>query len=213
MSTFVESYLDLGVDYGAVGGPEHSTTVQTTDNGSEYRIQNWSQPRHRYDIGERTVTQAQLDAIKDLFWLVRGRALGFRFRDWSDYRIAPADQYTRGALGVGDGVTTTFACRKKYGTSSYRAIVKLSLTTAPIFYVNGVVETHVTYSTTTGVVTFQPGHVPGVGALIGWSGEFDVPVRFDAPQIRARFEALDSQSHTTLFHLFSLPLIEVNPTL
>ncbi len=42
-----------------------------------------------------------------------------------------------------------------------------------------------------------------------WSGEFDVPVRFDADQLRTRFEALDKGSGEALHYLFSLPVVEL----
>lgn len=42
-----------------------------------------------------------------------------------------------------------------------------------------------------------------------WSGEFDLPVRFDSDQLRTRFEALDKASSEALHYLFSLPLVEL----
>ncbi len=48
--------------------------------------------------------------------------------------------------------------------------------------------------TTTGIVTFQPGHVPDDGAAVEAGFEFDVPVRFDTDQLSinlSTFEAGD----------------------
>ncbi|MCI0355277.1 MAG: DUF2460 domain-containing protein, partial [Acidobacteria bacterium] len=42
-----------------------------------------------------------------------------------------------------------------------------------------------------------------------WSGEFDVPVRFDADQLRIRFEALRTSDAEALHYLFSLPVAEL----
>jgi uncharacterized protein (TIGR02217 family) len=40
-----------------------------------------------------------------------------------------------------------------------------------------------TVSATTGVVQFQPGHVPGAGDVVTAGFVFDVPVRFDTDRL------------------------------
>jgi len=52
--------------------------------------------------------------------------------------------------------------------------------------VAGVVQTPATAYTvdhTTGLVTFQPGHIPAVAQPISAGFEFDVPVRFDTDRL------------------------------
>ena len=44
---------------------------------------------------------------------------------------------------------------------------------------------------------------------IRWSGEFDVPVRFDTDQFKAQFDAYDDGSTDAAFFLSSLPVVEV----
>jgi uncharacterized protein (TIGR02217 family) len=42
---------------------------------------------------------------------------------------------------------------------------------------------HFSVDTTTGLVTFAPGHVPATGASVTAGFEFDVPVRFDTDRL------------------------------
>lgn len=66
---------------------------------------------------------------------------------------------------------------------------------------------------TTGYGTYTSGGTAAKYAqsadALTWSGEFDVPVRFDADQLRTRFEALDKASAEALHFLFSLPVVEL----
>jgi uncharacterized protein (TIGR02217 family) len=42
--------------------------------------------------------------------------------------------------------------------------------------------------TTTGLVTFQPGHVPLAAAVVTAGFEFDVPVRFDTDKLEINLQ-------------------------
>lgn len=87
MDAFVEEVLDVGYDYGAVGGPEFSTSVVVTGAGREARNANWEQERGRWDLGARNVNEARKNMLLSFFRARRGRAVGFRFRDWLDFRV------------------------------------------------------------------------------------------------------------------------------
>lgn len=50
---------------------------------------------------------------------------------------------------------------------------------------------------------------PQSSESIVWSGEFDVPVRFDTDQFKAQFDAYDDASTDASFFLSSLPVVEV----
>lgn len=66
---------------------------------------------------------------------------------------------------------------------------------------------------TTGYGTYTSGGTAAKYAqpadALTWSGEFDLPVRFDSDQLRTRFEALDKATSEALHYLFSLPVVEL----
>jgi uncharacterized protein (TIGR02217 family) len=108
--SFAEVRLDLGIDYGCVGGPQFSTTVIVDGSGAEQRNINWSQPLGRWQIGNRTgdrcLDKSELDALLAFHTARQGSLEGFRFKDWTDYRGVAQ------LLGVGNGIQTQFKLRK-----------------------------------------------------------------------------------------------------
>ncbi|MBA1147420.1 DUF2460 domain-containing protein [Ectothiorhodospiraceae bacterium WFHF3C12] len=86
MTPFVEERLDMGYDRGAVGGPEFSTDIVEFGSGHEDRNANWDDARGRWELGEREIDRKDLDYLQAFFRARRGRAVGFRYRDWNDYR-------------------------------------------------------------------------------------------------------------------------------
>src|SRR5690606_6994239 len=103
----------------------------------------------------------------------RGRNHTFLHKDWGDYR-AEDEQF-----GIGDGTTTTFQLKKVStlaGTSAtYERIITKPKSGVTI-YVDGI-ETGASVSTTDGTVQFAS--APDNGAILTWTGEFYVHVRFD----------------------------------
>src|SRR5690606_20868218 len=104
-----------GIAYGSTGGPRFATTVIETASGHEQRNSQWAESRAEYDVGSGLRGDADLAALIAFFRARRGRAYGFRFKDWTDYRsgagiVTAFDQ----ALGVGDGATLAFQLQKTY---------------------------------------------------------------------------------------------------
>jgi uncharacterized protein (TIGR02217 family) len=98
--SFIESpRFPEGISYGAIGGPEYSTDVVEIKSGSEQRNANWSASRSSYDVSHGVKTQAELDTLIAFFRACKGRAHGFRFKDFTDYRATHAN----GVLGTGIG--------------------------------------------------------------------------------------------------------------
>jgi uncharacterized protein (TIGR02217 family) len=205
--SFLEQRLPDDQSYGASGGPSFSTDIVATASGHEHRNANWSQARGAYDIGY-TRNQTQLDALIAFFRACHGRAYGFRYKDHTDYRVLLAD----GRIGsaVGDGTPGPHQLRKRYTSGSSttdRDIRKPA--GAPAIYRGGVLQTittHYTLNTTTGMVTWV-GSAPTPGESLTWSGEFDVPVRFDADEIRATM--LESGAANRMYTVASLGLVEI----
>lgn len=200
---------DIG--YGSRGGPGYSTTIEINSAGIESRNQNWSYPRHEWDVAYGINTQAKLENLISFFHVAAGRANTFLFKDWLDYKstalmsstVGPTDQ----TLGTGDGSDATWQLLKTYSQSGYtrtRYIYKPVAGTVRVA-VAGVekeLTTHFTVSTTTGIVTFTGGNIPTVGQAITAGFEFYVPVRFDTDVISVSLEEYNTARA-------SVPLVEI----
>lgn len=197
MAAFVEIRLPESIGLGASGGPEFSTDVTETFGGYERRNVNWPHPRRRYDVGYAVRTKSDFAAVSAFFHARKGKAYGFRFKDWSDFAA------TGQAIGTGDGVRTEFQLVKNYVSSvTYsRAITKPVAGTVSV-YVNGTPQlSGWSVDTTTGVVTFTA--PPANGAAITADFEFDVPVRFDTDALSVVMATAD------LCEAPSIPLVEI----
>lgn len=104
--SFHEVRLDDGlVIYDTDGGPAYQTDVARTFGGAESRNQNWSESLFQADIGSRVCTRGELETIKVFFRARKGKAIGFRVKDWGDFEVSVLE----GRLGlsaVGTGMPT-----------------------------------------------------------------------------------------------------------
>ncbi len=94
--TFHEIQFPPDIAYGATGGPEYATTVVAMASGFEQRNANWSAARLKWNVASGLKHQAQLNTLIAFFRARKGRAYGFRFKDWTDYRASAQ------TLGAGD---------------------------------------------------------------------------------------------------------------
>ncbi len=196
--SFVETRFPTDISYGSSGGPEYATDIVTTLSGHEKRNVNWLASRARYNVAHGVKTQTQLDALIAFFRARKGRAYGFRFKDWADYR--GVNEW----LGEGDGATNQFQIVKQYsdgGVSELRQIKKPVADSVQL-YVDGVaLSGGVSVDTATGMVTLDA--APSSGVIITADFEFDVPVRFDTDQLSVR---LDNYG---VYSWLDIPLIEI----
>ena len=196
--SFVETQFPSDISYGSSGGPEYSTDVVITQGGHEQRNINWAQARARYNVAHGVKSKAQLESLIAFFRARKGRAIGFRFKDWTDYKVTGQN------IGTGDGARTQFQLIRTYsngGTEEYRVVSK-PVTGSVSVYKNGVLQTSgVTINHTTGLVVFTV--APENGVVVTANFEFDVPVRFDTDKLSATLDAYGVQSW------LDIPLIEV----
>ena len=219
MTDFVEERFPIDIAYGVTGGAGFSTEISETFGGHEQRNINWSQSRGVWNVGHAVKSLTQMDALIAFFYSMRGRAIGFRFRDWLDFRGVGQN------LGTGDGSTATFQIRKQYTTgsvthnriinkivsdsdvTSIASSVQASYTPYPLtVYVDAVEKTETTHYTVdrdTGIITFTGGNIPAIGEVVTADYEFDIPVRFDIDQMQ--FSALDFNLRSWL----NIPVIEI----
>lgn len=158
--SFYEVQFPVGISYGAAGGPLYDTEVVTFVSGFEQRNINWSVARLKYDVSHNIKNQTALDQLIIFFRAMRGKAHGFRFKDWADYQVTLAN----GVLdsGVGSGLPT-YQMGKNYTQSGanteLRAVKKPvtgtgALTRSAVAVTLGASPGNAAIDTTTGVVTF-----------------------------------------------------------
>ena len=187
---FIETRFPTDIAFGSSGGPEYSTDVVITQSGYEQRNANWSEARARYNVAHGVKTQTQLDALIAFFRARKGRADGFRFKDWADY------QATAQSIGTGDDSTTIFQMKKDYtsGIVTETRIITKPVAGSVAVYIDEVLQDSGDYTadTTNGQIIFNS--APAMGEIITADFEFDVPVRFDTDRLSSNLDTYGSHS-------------------
>lgn len=194
LPTFIDTRLDEDIEQGAQGGPSFLTTVMELAGGKEKRNIEWSLPRQEWDISYGIQSPQDLQQVKSMFYLTFGRAIGFRFKDWSDYQIGDPVNYVPAnaqLIAVADGTVGPFQIVKAYTVSPYTFNRKVTRPVAGTLSVyDGLTlkteTTDYTVNYDTGQITFVSGHQPANTHNINVSCEFDVPVRFDSDYFKKK---------------------------
>jgi uncharacterized protein (TIGR02217 family) len=190
------------ISYGSKGGPSFSTSVFTATSGYEQRNSNWSTQRCTYNVvyGIRTIDQ--MARVFEFFYAMRGKALAFRFKDWTDYRLKDEK------IGVGNGAILIYQITKTYtvGLNNYvRELKKIVPNVdAPITVkINGTTLAAAGYTIDidTGKITFVV--APPAASIITITCEFDVPVRFDIDSLPVTLEEFEIET------MSDIPLVEI----
>lgn len=221
--------LPPDIERGVTGGPRFSTSVLELDSGYEQRNANWADSKGLWNAGyglmskftDDTLSQADLDAVLSFFYVVRGRAFSFRYKDWSDYEIAAENGITAGIdpqfLAYGDGATTAFQVFKRYtfgGFTHDRIITKLVSGSVSLF-LEGVPLTEgadFTVAEDTGIVTLAVapastgGSGPGGEKVLTIRAQFDVHARLDIDDLTLNMEIFAAGSAP------NIPLVELLDT-
>jgi uncharacterized protein (TIGR02217 family) len=207
----IPSYrLPVGIERGSQFGPTFKNVIQEAISGNEQRYAQWTKCRGVGDLSYGLLTSdnplGDFAAILAVWRAHFGSLYPFRFKDWSDY------QATNELFGTGDGSTVAFQLVKTYdpsqvllgspGTRFYVRSITL-VSGAPQIYVDGVLKTVTTDYTisSSGIVTFTS--APAAGKQVTWTGQFDVPVRFDTDQLPVIMNESDLTS------IRSIPIKEV----
>lgn len=196
--SFVEIQFPADISYGSSGGPTFSTDVIEAFSGFEQRNINWSAARARYNVAHGVKTQSQLDELIAFFRARQGKAIGFRFKDWTDYQAVAQN------IGTGNGSQTIFQLTKKYTSSvTVTRVIKKPVNNATLkVYLNAILQSSgFTVNYATGEITFTT--APGSGVAVTADFEFDVPVRFDTDQLDAAIDDFGTRSWS------DIPLVEV----
>jgi len=209
---FTEQVLELGVNYGAVGGLSYKTTILKDGAENEQRNCEWWIPLGRWQIGTKTLLESQTKEIeevqylRDFFGLRKGKKQGFRFKDWSDY------QAVNQLVGISDGSRTQYQLYKNYIKDGYqfkRPITKPIAETVEIFLDGVSSPLGWTLDDTTGVITFTA--IPANEITISASFEFHVPVWFETDKISFQQEGIqvtDDGKREAIYKLGSVSVAE-----
>lgn len=189
MTMFHEVRFPPDISYGAVGGPIFSTGVVTSMSGGEQRAQNWAMSRLKYDVSHGVKTKEQLDKLIAFFRARKGKAYGFRFKDWADYQ---ADNQPCARVSVNPW---RYQLQKQYvddsGYTDLRTIKKPVAGTVKLYLDDSWIDAGYSVDYATGIVTFAAD--PGEAAVTA-SFEFDTPMRFDSDEMPISMENYDVYS-------------------
>ncbi len=211
--SFAETRLELGYDYGAVGGMGYQTEITEMRDDREQRNATRYLPVGRWQLGDRLIAESEADLIAEVSYLKQfhldrlGSFQGFRFKDWSDFAGVNQD------IATGNGVKTQFQLRKAYKVGNvitYRPIQKPVVGTVDVL-VNGV---NVATTPNHGWVV---NHYTGVlsnptplanGAKLTANFQFDVPVWFESDEIGFRLQAYQPENKDIIYRLESIFVAE-----
>jgi len=190
--SFIEIQFPTDISYGATGGPIFLTDIVTTVSGHEQRNSKWSQARARYNVASGVRTEAQWHALIAFFRARRGKAVGFRFKDWSDYQAI-----NQPLQSLGDD---EYQMVKRYVSG---AVVAERIITKPVagtvkLYRNSLLQVSGwSVDTATGTIT------TALTGTLTVDFDFDVPVRFDTDELALSMDSFNAGSWN------NIPLIEV----
>jgi uncharacterized protein (TIGR02217 family) len=213
---FIEQQINPGrIILDTSGGQSHNTSIITVASGREQRNANLAQSRGKWDLGERSLLKDEKDEIENHFNTCRGKLHGFRFKDWSNYEGTTADTYMK--LKMGTMLDLAGQMCKQYSIDGqfYRKEIKKPVFGTVKVYKNGVEVPATQYSVdyTTGMISFGPAlNNPNykLGDEFTWSGEYDLPVRYDTDEIKIKFEGINPYDHNEqMFYLYALPIVEL----
>ncbi|MFY9589537.1 DUF2460 domain-containing protein [Rickettsia endosymbiont of Halotydeus destructor] len=199
ITAFAEVQFPPEISYGSKGGPQFSTDIVTTFSGHEQRNINWQEARARYDISSGIKTEKQWQQLIAFFRSRRGRAIGFRYKDFADYRAAHQ------IIGNGNGQQKEFQLVKQYisGDYNYTRIINKPVNNnfCKIYIDSMPIDQGFSIDFTTGIVTFNL--APRNGEEITADFEFDVPVRFDTDHLDLSLDSFAIGSWG------NIPLVEI----
>lgn len=185
------------------GGPEYYTRLVRTVVGKEFRDEIRAQAMHKYDVAHAAKKPSAWKPLRAFFHIAGGRANAFRFKDWTDYRGQDGGQGLFASLGYSATAGAAYQMYKRYTAGSStrdRRIQKPRPNKITVEGDSGFVLGGIDY--TTGIVYASSG-VP-----LTWTGDFDVPCRFDIDEMRGSVAGKKGNGDL-IMEWGSIPIIEV----
>lgn len=171
---FNETRLLDRVAYGSEFGRGFRTRIVNLRSGVERRNADWAAPIGRYRVLYQRLDANDHALVAQAHMASMGSLIPFRFKDWSDFEASQE------LIGTGTGSLQTLQLTKTYnfGPISLARIIKKPVAETVVVYADGL-PIVAAVNTVTGEVIIDA----AAGAVITWSGEFDVPVRFGSDRL------------------------------
>lgn len=198
--SYLRAYIEKCPGFGWQGGPSFKTRIVSMANGRERRNAEQAYARHAYSAPFRNIRPADYANIKQMHLVCRGMLHAFKFKDLLDYQASSE------VFGAGTGAQTVFQLRKIStidGVSYTRNVYAIR---SAAVTVNGVASTP-TIDMDRGTVTFAA--APAAAAVLRWTGEFDIWVRFNQDDLP--FSIDNKSPKNGVLVNGSVDLIEVPP--
>lgn len=205
------------VSFHVTGGPGFATTIVTIESGAEYRNAAWSLPLATYEAIHAVRDEEETEAIRAFFLIAMGRYNGFRYKDWSDFKVKEGQGilvyltsttfqlYKRYSLGPSYAGTSTTSLAIATGAKTFTTQaglsfafgmrVRASSAANSANYMEGLVAS---YSSTTLVITVDT--IGGSGTLADWNlaaGVFDRKILKPVDPITVNGGTVASIDYTT----------------
>jgi uncharacterized protein (TIGR02217 family) len=160
MAFLEEPRFPTDINYGVAGGPKYKTNIIEKNSGWENANAVWPQGRHEYELVYAVKEQITIESLLAFFHATKGRSLGFRFKDWADYKscgVESSPNYLdQQVSGIPNGVTRIFQLAKNYikGSVSTVRLITKPVIGSVFLGVGGFETTGAVLNSTTGLVTF-----------------------------------------------------------
>jgi uncharacterized protein (TIGR02217 family) len=179
MAGFVEERLLDCVAYGTQGGPTWKTRKNALRSGIVRRNPLRSRPLYRYTLVYRNLMPEHFVEVRDAFNACMGGVFGFRIKDWADFE---ATNEVLPVLGTGALQSQQLVKTYSFGGNSVARNIRKPVAGTVVVTANNV-PISATIDTTTGIAQYTATN----GAVVRWSGEFDVPVMFSDDEMPFAF--------------------------
>jgi uncharacterized protein (TIGR02217 family) len=162
---FAEIRIPLGYAYGTAGGPADSVVVTATAMHRESRYVNAPDDPCVYTVGDRVISQAEMQTLLAFYRARRGRAQGFRFWDHCDYQANAEPLYPTGAPAIQLTCTYEPAGPNPYVRNIFKPCTGATLTRNGNPVVAGGAPGNASIDTTTGLATFVADASEGISTI------------------------------------------------
>lgn len=181
----------IGQAYPSKYAPSWRTRIQEALSGHDYRLQQWTYPRYKFEIpvsyvGSNITASAGFSQNTDWQTLVGfynslgGAARPFHWNYPYDNAVLDTARQT---IGVGDASNKDFYFSRTLG--GFAEPVSDAITTGLKVYVNSVLKatpadfTYIAEAVFGFIVGVHFGTAPGIGLNVDWSGTYNWACRFD----------------------------------
>jgi uncharacterized protein (TIGR02217 family) len=171
---FIEQRLLDCVSYGTQGGPTWSTRRISLRSGIVRRNAQRSRPLYQFAVLYQNLNAEDHASVIEAFNTCRAGVFAFRLKDWADFTAD--DEFV--VLGTGGSQQVQLAKLYEFGNQNVSRPIRKPVAGSVTLTSDGSPLAG-SIDATTGIATFTT----GVGDIVRWSGEFDVPVTFDQDEL------------------------------